>query len=98
MGLLLDLDDLSDGHPEARRQLDELREDTACYRWLVAHWSRVITDTFDGGIDEPCGVTAIELGPETLRSVDPESLHRAVLRAMAGPNVLRGLTQSQAAR
>lgn len=82
MGTMLDLDDVSNGHPVAERQLAELREDATCYRWLVAHWARVVTDTCWNGVDEPRGVKAIELGPETLGSVDPESLHRAILRAI----------------
>ena len=83
MGATLDLDDLSAEHPVAKRQLDELREDATCYRWLVANWGRIVTDTCWNGVDEPRGVKAIELGPETLCSVDPESLHRAILRAMS---------------
>lgn len=83
MSANLDLDDVSNGHPMAQRQLEELREDATCYRWLVAHWGRIVTDTCDGGIDAPRGVRVIELGPDTLRDVHPESLHRAILRAMA---------------
>ena len=83
MSATLDLDDVTADHPAAKRQLGELREDATCYRWLVANWGRIITDTCCGGVDEPRGVKAIELGPETLRSVDPESLHRSILRAMA---------------
>ena len=82
MGATLDLDDVSADHPVAKRQLGELREDATCYRWLVANWGRIVTDTCWNGVDEPRGVKAIELGPETLGSVDPESLHRAILRAM----------------
>ena len=83
MGSLLDLDDLTECHSAARRQLTELREDAECYRWLVAHWARIATDTSWNGVDEPRFAKAIELGPETLGSVDPESLHRAIRRAMA---------------
>lgn len=83
MGSLLDLDDLTECHSGARRTLEELREDASCYRWLVANWGRIVTDTCWNGVDEPRGVKAVELGPKTLGSVDPESLHRAVLRAMA---------------
>jgi hypothetical protein len=82
MGSLLDLDDLTECHPGARRALKELREDATCYRWLAANWGRIVTDTCWNGVDEPRGVKAIEIGPETLGSVDPESLHRAILRAM----------------
>lgn len=83
MGATLDLDDVSGEHPVAKQQLVELREDATCYRWLVANWGRIMTDTCWNGVDEPRGVKAIGLGPETLVSVDPESLHRAILRAMA---------------
>lgn len=88
MGSLLDLDDLTECHPGARRALEELREDATCYRWLVANWGRIVTDTCWNGVDEPRGVKSIELGPDTLGSVDPESLHRAILRAMSRMRVL----------
>jgi hypothetical protein len=64
------------------RDAMKLREDATCYRWLVENWGRIVTETCWNGVDEPRGVKAIEIGPETLRSVDPESLHRAILRAM----------------
>ena len=82
MSATLDLDDVSNGHPVARRQLADLREDATCYRWLVAHWARICTNTCCGGVDEPRGVTSIELGSENLGTVDPEQLHRAILRAI----------------
>jgi ribA/ribD-fused uncharacterized protein len=64
------------------RDAMKLREDATCYRWLVENWGRIVTETCWNGVDEPRGVKAIEIGPETLGSVDPESLHRAILRAM----------------
>ena len=70
---------------ETQNALDrvaELEKDAACYRWLIANWGRIVTDTCWNGIDEPRGVKAIELGPKTLGSVDPESLHRAICRTM----------------
>ena len=53
------------------------------YRWLRANWARIVTDTVWAGVDEPRGVKAIELGAETLGSVDSDSLDRAFDRCMA---------------
>ena len=75
---------------EGRRMQAELIEyakqtlkDAERYRWLRAHWARVVTDTVWGGVDEPRGVKAIELGSNTIGSVDSDSLDRALDRCMA---------------
>jgi hypothetical protein len=62
----------------------EQEEDAACYRWLRANWGRLTTHTsYEGGINEPRKVREITILPGALSPVDPDSLHRAILRAMS---------------
>jgi hypothetical protein len=58
------------------------REEAACYRWLRANWGQLATHTSYGDIGAPHVVSSITL-VRTLRPVDPDSLHRAILRAMS---------------
>ena len=62
----------------------EQEEDAACYRWLRANWGRLTTHTsYEGGINEPRKVREITILPGALGSIDQDSLHRAILRAMS---------------
>jgi hypothetical protein len=62
----------------------EHEEDAACYRWLRANWGRLTTHTsYEGGINEPRKVREITILPGALGSIDQDSLHRAILRAMS---------------
>ena len=80
--LKLDLAVSRSNEEEARRTSAHFKVGAERCRWLIANWGRIVTDTCWNGVDEPRGVKGIEL-VETLSDVDPESLERAINRAMA---------------
>ena len=57
-------------------------EEAACYRWLLANWGQLVTHTYYEGLGEQPAVREVGI-VQTLSPVDPDSLHRAIVRAMS---------------